>query len=198
MFACSAIAAAIAFCYFFVYFFHSPLLVVKIICRSLLQETYEIEDCFKYDTTVHTRATDSTTDTLIPIYNDYSLVSDNFSLEFTFQASAEVGGVAIAPKGRTTLYHHIAIGLGANKLSAYIGNQNGGETPYRYESAQYNTDYTCKIEYDDGTVKLYVNNVLKDTITGKSYLNGETRDLYFLEWGVNETIKVKDIKVKAL
>lgn len=45
MFACSAIAAAIAFCYFFwFYFFHSPLLVVKIICRSLLQETFVIYD----------------------------------------------------------------------------------------------------------------------------------------------------------
>ena len=49
MFACSAIAAAIAFCYFFVYFFHSPYLVVKIICRSLLQETFVIEDLLYYD-----------------------------------------------------------------------------------------------------------------------------------------------------
>ena len=50
----------------------------------------------------------------------------------------------------------------------------------------------------NGTVKYYINDELKIVYSDKIYLNGETRDLYFLEWNRNLNIQVKDIKVKAL
>ena len=171
---------------------------VDISYGSLLQETYIVEDCWKYDPNTYTRNTVSNKNTLISFYDDYNFLSDNFSLEFTFQSSNEGCGFAIAPPNITTPYHHIEFGIGVGIVSVYIGDQNGGETAYRYSTASYNTDYTFKIEYDNGTIKSYVNNVLKDTITGKSYLNGETRELYWVEWIRNVSFKVKDIKIKTL
>ena len=165
---------------------------------TLLQETFVIEDCFKYDTTVHTRTTTSSSDLLTPIYNDYSFVSDNFCAEFVWQGNGEGVGVGIAPKGRTTPYHHLLTACGTSRLSTYIGNEISGETSERWGSFQHNTDYRFKIEYMNGTVKFYINDELKITYSDKTYLNGETRDLYFLEWNRNLNIQVKEIKIKAL
>ena len=166
--------------------------------RIFLQETFVVEACFKYDTTVHTRTTTSSSDLLTPIYNDYSFVSDNFCAEFVWQGNGEGVGVGIAPKGRTTPYHHLLTACGTSRLSTYIGNEISGETSERWGSFQHNTDSRFKIEYMNGTVKFYINDELKITYSDKTYLNGETRDLYFLEWNRNLNIQVKDIKVKAL
>lgn len=200
----SAIATALAkfFIFFKTFYFNSPLFYnVKNMFRSLLQETYEIEDCFKYDTTTQTRTTTYNTDRLTPVYSDFSFVSDNFSLECTWQlpnSSAEGFGFGIAPKNQTTPYHHILFGIGTGQVSSYVGNQSSGETSARYGSPVWDTEHQMKIEYTDGTIKLYIDDDLKTTYTGRTWFNGETRDIVFLEWNSGYTITLKDIKLKAL
>ena len=166
--------------------------------HTFLVETFVVEDCYLYDTTVHTRTTTSSSELITPIYNDYSFVSDNFCAEFVWQGNGEGVGVGIAPKGRTTPYHHLLNGCGTLKLSTYLGNESDDEIAGRWGSFQYNTDYRFKIEYMNGTVKYYINDELKIVYSDKIYLNGETRDLYFLEWNENVNIQVKDIKIKFL
>ena len=166
-----------------------------------LQETYVVEDCFKYDPTIQTRTTTHTSDTLTPIYNDFSFLSDNFSLECTWQLSntgTEGIGFGIAPKNQTTPYHHLLFGIGTGQVSSYVGNQSGGETVGRYGSPSWNTEHQMKIEYTDGTVKLYIDDELKTTYTGRTWFNGETRDIVFLEWNNGQIITLKNIKLKAL
>ena len=135
--------------------------IFEVAYHTFLVETFVVEDCYLYDTTVHTRTTTSSSDLLTPIYNDYSFVSDNFCAEFVWQGSGEGVGVGIAPKGRTTPYHHLLNGCETLKLSTYLGNESDDEIAGRWGSFQYNTDYRFKIEYMNGTVKYYINDKLK-------------------------------------
>lgn len=86
-----AIATTVALCYFFVYFFHSPYLVVKIICRSLLQETYALEDCHIYITDYNTIKSSWVKDTSVSGRTIYKLLSNYQSdVELTFKLKNNV------------------------------------------------------------------------------------------------------------
>lgn len=176
-------------------------LIAKIGSRA--SNSVLIEDCFLYAPDEISRTSTYIADTCTAMFNDFSFESDNFVCELDIKFNGDSIGFAVAPNNTTTPYHHIGMGnswqSGGNTLSSYLGRQNGsGEDIYRYETTSLNTYYTFKFTFSNDTVTIYINDVQKQQYTNRSYLNGESRDIYWLEWNKDRITYVKNVKIKKL
>lgn len=167
-------------------------------CSGVTSSNVSIEDCFLYSANETSRTSTYTTDTLIAVFSNFSFVSDSFLFEADVKYTGESIGIAVTPNNANAGYHHLLLAYNYGKQSFYIGKQNSGEDTYRYDSISANTYYSLKFTYENGTVTSYMDGTQKGQYTGKTYLNGETRNLYWYEWNSGRTITAKNIKIKLL
>ena len=157
---------------------------------TLLQKTYELEDCDIYDTTEHTKSYSTTKFETIASITDLSDVSISLDL-------------------KTTTYNYSCVfGIGYNSESDQIGfgttdtvgriyrTLNGINNHLNYSQFnQNNVYYNLRFERTGNTLKTYLNNVLIDTST-----DNEISTFTYLNFGSwrTKTIYYKNLKVKAL
>ena len=157
---------------------------------SILQKTYELEDCDIYDTTEHTKSYSTTKFETIASITDLSDVSISLDL-------------------KTTTYNYSCVfGIGYNSESDQIGfgttdtvgriyrTLNGINNHLNYSQFnQNNVYYNLRFERTGNTLKTYLNNVLIDTST-----DNEISTFTYLNFGSwrTKTIYYKNLKVKAL
>ena len=93
---------------------------------------------------------------------------------------------------------HITTGVNGTgtKMMYWIGKETSGELGYEMQnSTTLNTYIPMKIEKTGNTIKLYYNNVLKETLT-ISYLNSKTWTFMWSEWKSGTTYMFKNLKIK--
>lgn len=171
-------------------------LIAKI--NSLESSSILIEDCIVYKEGELSRTSTYTTDYVTPVFNDFSFTSDNYLFEADVKYTGESIGICVEPNDKTSPYHHILWAYSNSKQSFYIGRQTSGEETYRYDTISANTYYSLKVTYEAGKITTYMGGTQKGQYTGKTYLNGETRNLYWCEWDSGRTITAKNIKIKPL
>lgn len=175
--------------------------MVKIICRSLLQETYEIEDLWYSDPCTSDKGhwTDTTAlqfdsngmkvncasghDTALNI----TYPSSDFSVECTIVEPNN-------PNDWTGAVHGFGTGVvcGNNSLRYWYDDNNGS---YDTESnARFYANDKIKIVVENGSTKIYFNGTLKKTV---NTMSNNPFELYCSP-NINYCIKIKDLKVKAL
>jgi len=163
---------------------------VEVSYSTLLQKTYELEDCDIYDTTEHTKSYSTTKFETIASITDLSDVSISLDL-------------------KTTTYNYSCVfGIGYNSESDQIGfgttdtvgriyrTLNGINNHLNYSQFnQNNVYYNLRFERTGNTLKTYLNNVLIDTST-----DNEISTFTYLNFGSwrTKTIYYKNLKVKAL
>ena len=167
-------------------------------CSGVTSSNVPIEDCFLYSANETSRTSTYTTDTLTAVFSNFSFASDSFLFEADVKYTGESIGICVEPNDKTSPYHHILWAYSNSQQSFYIGRQSSGEETNRYGSISTNTYYSLKFTYENGTVTSYMGGTQKGQYTGKTYLNGETRNLYWYEWNSGRTITAKNIKIKAL
>ena len=165
---------------------------------TLESSSVSIEDCILYKPNEISRTSTYTTDHLTAVFSNFSFVSDSFLFEADVKYTGESIGICVEPNDKTSPYHHILWAYSNSKQSFYIGRQSSGEDTYRYDSISTNTYYSLKFTYENGTVTSYMGGTQKGQYTGKTYLNGETRNLYWCEWDSGRTVTAKNIKIKPL
>ena len=170
-------------------------------CANVTSSAYSVEDCFLYSTSEISRTSTHNSDALISMFNDFSFTSNSYVVEADVKFAGASVGFGTAPTGRTTPYHHITFANSyqtGNKLSFYTGKQSSGENIYRYDYINLDTYYNLKYEFSNSTVTTYVDNTYKGNYSSLSYMNNETRALYWYEWDSNRTYTIKNVKIKAL
>ncbi len=165
---------------------------------STMSDPILIEDCILAYADEISRTSTYTTDHLTEVFNNFSFTSDSFSFEADVKYTGESVGIAVTPNNANAGYHHLLWAYSNSQQSFYIGRQSSGEETYRYGSISTNTYYSLKVTYENGTVTSYMDGTQKGQYTDRTYLNGETRNLYWYEWNSGRTITAKNIKIKLL
>ena len=158
---------------------------------SLLQETYTIEDCVKYDETEYTKSFSSTrTET---IYSTSDLTDCSISLDLkstTYDYSCVYG------KGYNSESDQIGYGTTNQSYGRIYRTLNGTNNHSNYYSFNSNNVYyNLKFEKVGNTLKLYLNDNLIDTSTDNAISN--LKYLNFISWR-SKTIYYKNLKIKPL
>lgn len=168
---------------------------------TLESSSVSIEDCILYKPNEITRTSTHTSDALVSVFNGFTFSSNSFVFEADVKYAGTSVGLGVAPTGRTTPYHHIMFAnsyQSGNKESFYIGKQSSGEDFYRYDFIDLDTYYNTKFTYANGTITTYFDGTQKGSYSNRSYLDDETRELYWLEWASSKSITAKNIKIKPI
>jgi len=169
--------------------------------RIFVSETYAIEDCFKAQSSESSRTSTYTSDTGIQVFNNLDWTTDDFLVEF--EAKYNGAGVAIGIEPSTylpTMKQHITNGVNGTGtyMMYWVGKETSGETGYIAQSStSLNTYIPMKIEKTGNTIKLYYNDVLKETLN-ISYLNSKTWTFIWSEWKSGTIYMFKNLKIKPL
>lgn len=186
--------------FFLVLFFSLSLLVVKIICRRLLQETYELEDYIKYDPTGFTKTTTSSADTTYPSNYDLEIPSiNNFQLEFDYN-NPQSFRLYLASTKVTEVGISIQYGIGFTRDGSgrFIFTERTTSTSNTTcQSIPSGTNH-YKVVFNGNTVSVWVNDVQQ--VSNKSLSWWNTHFPYYFNWAcwAVGTGTVTNIKVKAL
>lgn len=157
---------------------------------SLVSKTYTVEDCKKYFGSAISHSGNGSDQ----YWNDYTISSgDLSSLEVSFKLKSTANGCGVAISGQTNGLTN-AFGFAIGSGSAIHCWSNGENTTANLGNYTANTDLNCKITFENGTVKYYVSDELKDTQT----LVGSP--IYFIvrSWTNSKTVTVTDLKFKPL
>ncbi len=159
---------------------------------SILIQTYDIEDCFKANLSASYSFGSSDSKYRIyeiPVCNAYeitgklkSTANNRFTVCVKLDNTSD-GNSLFRIGAYTTLEALIFDGSGI-----VIGNF------YRQGSYTANTDIPFKMIYDNGTVKLYINDVLVNENT----INYAPYNLMLHSYGNSKTVSVSDVKIKPL
>lgn len=154
----------------------------------LVTKTYELEDCWDYDTTTYNLAPNSG-------------ITQIDSFTFTNTGNWEVEWIMKLPAGksRVVLYNpsnaNVYLGIGAsengNRIIYWFGHEDS------FSSYSYNTDYTMKIEKDGSNFKIYSQGSLLKTMAYSDLLNTSTINLGLRNWG-SGTGTIRNVKIKPL
>lgn len=164
---------------------------IKAECRLLIQ-TFVVEDCFKANLSASYSFGSSDSKYRIyeiPVCNAYeitgklkSTANNRFSVCVKLDNTSD-GNSLFRIGAYTTLEALIFDGSGI-----VIGNL------YRQGSYTANTDIPFKMIYDNGTVKLYINDVLVNENT----INYAPYNLMLHSYTNSKTVSVSDVKIKPL
>ena len=142
----------------------------------VLQETYEIEDCYKYDTTAH-----NTNATL-----NYSLPSE-FELQFTIYSVSTASGNTCYLRFNNSNTIFIGKATSSNR-NVYF---NDGSDHYLGSTIPASTDYTLTLTYEDGVA------TLTDGVNTLPLSIASLTSIYNVNIGRQDNY-IKNIKIKAL
>lgn len=142
----------------------------------VLQETYEIEDCYKYDTTAH-----NTNATL-----NYSLPSE-FELQFTIYSVSTVSGNTCYLRFNNSNTIFIGKATSSNRKVYF----NDGSDHYLGSTIPESTDYTLTLTYEDGVA------TLTDGVNTLPLSIASLTSIYNVNIGRQDNY-IKNIKIKAL
>ena len=142
----------------------------------VLQETYEIEDCYKYDTTAH-----NTNATL-----NYSLPSE-FELQFTIYSVSTASGNTCYLRFNNSNTIFIGKATSSNR-NVYF---NDGSDHYLGSTIPESTDYTLTLTYEDGVA------TLTDGVNTLPLSIASLTSIYNVNIGRQDNY-IKNIKIKAL
>ena len=142
----------------------------------VLQETYEIEDCYKYDTTAH-----NTNATL-----NYNLPSE-FELQFTIYSVSTVSGNTCYLRFNNSNTIFIGKATSSNRKVYF----NDGSDHYLGSTIPESTDYTLTLTYEDGVA------TLTDGVNTLPLSIASLTSIYNVNIGRQDNY-IKNIKIKAL
>jgi hypothetical protein len=151
-------------------------------------ETYDIEDCIRYDTSSYN----------VPTNSGITQISD---FSFTNTGDWETEWVYKLPqtKCRIVLYN-------PSNTNIYLGQGIDGDRKHgiwwygnspTYSTASLNTEYTVRIVKENSVFKVYLDGNLLNTITYNDLLNTQTINIGERNWGTG-TGTIKNIKIKSL
>lgn len=165
---------------------------ITVKCRSVI-ETYNIEDCDKYDITEHTHTSTSSSSTSVSIYEDYSFDFTNFEVSFDMKLSNDACGIYL--EQTTNRNNFFGIGEGNGGLFRGYYNNGTGEISQNISASDVNY-HSCKIIKQDNNIKYYFDNnlVWSLTVTGMDV----SRSPKYRSWSSNRTIYIKNVKIKKL
>ena len=153
-----------------------------------LTKTYELEDCWDYDTNTYNLAPNSA-------------IAQIDSFSFTNTGDWEVEWIMNLPQGanRVVLYNPnntgTFLGIGASDGNIRRIYWTGSDSSHN--SWSYNANHTIKIVKQNSQFKVYFNNTLLNTITFNDLLNATTINVGVRNWG-NGTGTIRNVKIKPL
>lgn len=144
--------------------------------NTSLQETYKIEDCYKYDTTAH--------NTNAPL--NYTLPSE-FELQFTLYSVSTVSGNTCYLRFNNSNTIFIGKATSSNRQVYF----NDGSDHYLGSTIPESTDYTLTLTYEDGVA------TLTDGVNTLSLNIASLTSIYNVNVGRQDNY-IKNIKIKTI
>lgn len=167
---------------------HAGLLYIQANYNNIfLSETYEVQDCIKYDANEHTYNFNNSLN-----QGDIYVLSDltDFSLEMDVYSSATHQLVTLATSAFTK---HIGYGSGnSNEGTRWVSLDSDDSYPCGSYLTSY---YTLKWVTQSTTMKLYLNDTLITDVTHNSV--PDLKHLKYSSWS-SKTLKYKNLKIKSL
>ena len=162
---------------------------------SLLQKTYEIEDCWNTQLSEITIGGGQTVSS-IGMDTVHNVQNEDFILIFDHKGN---GNLNIGAKSQynppSTANYRLTLGTYANKHYFSVRTSSADEASGT--TANDNTYYTYKIEKQGTTVKFYVDDTLLATKTVNFFADYSEYSIYNIKWG-DGTDYMKNIRLKAL
>ena len=169
-------------------------------CGSLVSETYEVQDCFIYDTTGFSYTSTSTNDTTYPTGWDYGLPStENFEMEFDYNNPTGFR-LYFAGMKVTSIGDNITYGIGftrdsSGKLTFTVRDTSTQNTTC--QSINSGTNH-YRVVFNGNTVNVWVNDVQQ--VSNRSISWWSSHFPYYFNWAIwaKGTGNVTNIKIKPL
>ena len=132
---------------------------------------------------------------------DFALDSEHFEMSVDVKYPTESFAVGVSPSTNSNFQYNIGVGSTASegkfrtwKPTSATTNQGTTST----KPISYNTYYTIKFVYDNGSVSLYADDTLLISYTGLSSLyQSITKTIGLQTWGTG-TFYLKNLKVREL
>ena len=169
---------------------------------TISSETYEVQDCYLYDTTEHSRTHTSSSAVTNEVISGFSWDNtDDWIFTCELSVSGQGQRIDIVPPSES-LSHHLGFGKSTdnNYFRCYIGKTGSGE---EWKSSNVNmangTFYSVQVKKEGTDVEFqYQGNVVDTSAYSTTWLsNYSTETFKFTQWRAN-SISIRNIKIKPL